>query len=167
MNYARFCLLAGLLAPLTACPDDGDVVDVRRGVVDESALNQGVVVSLSGSNGSVIVPFEEPVPDVDDDDFQDEMEGAVSVLVSSTLSGSSADIGAGSALDDVGGTPAAPGEFTWELNGARDEATLTFFNETPSGLTLKTTNPYTAQFSVAPNDYVDSVPAISFGVTVQ
>ena len=166
MNYARFCLLAGFLVPLAGCPDDGDVVDVRRGVVDESALNQGVIVSLSGSNGSVTVPFEEPVPDVPDDDFQDEMEGSVSLLVSSTLSGSSADIGAGNPLDP-GSSPSAPGDFSWELNADRDQATLTFFNETPSGLTLKTTNPYSATFSVSPNDYVESVPAISFTVTVQ
>ncbi|MEM6991547.1 MAG: hypothetical protein AAF721_13650 [Myxococcota bacterium] len=167
MNYARLCLLAGFLVPLSACPNDDGTVVVRRGVVDEAALVQGVLVSLSGTVGTVTVPFEEPVPEISDGDFQDEMEGAVALLVTSAVSGSSAAIGAGTPLDDIGGTPAAAGEFTWELNSARDEATMTFFNETPSGLTLKTTNAYSAQFSVAPNDYVETVSAISFPVMVQ
>ncbi len=167
MNYARLCLTVGLLAPLAGCPNDDDNVTIRRGVVDESALNAGVLVSLSGNVGTVTVPFEDAVPDVSDSDFQDEMDGSVGLLVSSSASGSSADIGAGTPLDDIGGTPSAAGEFTWVLNGARDEAILTFFNETPSGLTLKVTNAYTAQFSVASNDYVESVSAISFPVTVQ
>lgn len=166
MNYVRVCLLGCFLAPLTGCPDDGDTVEIRRGIVDESALSQGVLVSLSGSLGTLTVPFEESVPEVSDADFQDEMDGSIGLLVSSVATGSSADIGAGTPLD-AGATPSASGEYSWELNSARDVATLRFFNETPSGLTLKTSNAYSAQFSVSPNDYVETVSAISFAVTVQ
>ena len=103
---------------------------------------------------------------VSDSDFQDEMDGAVSLFVTSQASGASADLGAGTALDDIGGTPGAPSEFTWSLNSDRDEATLTFYNETPAGLTLKSDRLYFADFSVSSNDYVENLSAISFEVAV-
>lgn len=167
MNYARFALLASLVVPLAACTGDDDLVDVPRGAVDQSELTRGVLVTLSGNVGSVSVPFEEPVPDVSDADFQDEMDGVVFLTVRSVLSQAAAELGVGGPLSDAGGTPAAPGEYTWQLNGARDTATLTFFNETPSGLTLKSANPYEARLSITDNDYVEALVEIQFDVSVQ
>lgn len=165
MKYARICLFVGLSAPLAGCGEDQ--VELRRGIVDEAALTGGVVVSVSGNVGSVSVPFDVKVPSVTDDDFQDVMDGAVWLVVTSVSSGASVDIGAGTPLSAIGGTPSAAGEFTWHLNAGRDEATLKFFNATPKGLTLSRGTPYEAQFSVMPNDYVEEVKAISFPVTVQ
>lgn len=171
MNVTRVllvgCFVASLM-PSSGCNDDGTtVVTDARGVVDEGALTQGVQVSVSGSVGSLEVAFSEPVPEVDDGEFQDEMSGAVSVIVASDANQASVDLNVGTALDDAGGTPAAPGEFTWVLDADRTSATLMFYNETPSGLTLTPGNGYSATFSVAPNDFVESVSAISFAVAVE
>lgn len=166
MKYTRICLLVAAILPPLGCADDSEEAEVRRGRVDSGSLTDGVMVSISGSVGTISVPFEVEVPSVSDSDFQDEMDGSVSLLVTSQASGASADIGVGIALEDIGATPGAPGEFTWELNSDRDEATLTFFNETPAGLTLKSDRMYFADFSVGPNDYVETLSAISFEVGV-
>ena len=162
MKNLRIVFLMGAVASI-GCGDDGGSL-VTKGEVDEAALTAGVVVSLAGAQGTVTVPFSEPVPDADDSDFEDEMSGAVSLLVTSNASGASADLMAGTIAS---GSPMAPGEYTWDLNGARDSAQMTFFNETPGGLTLKVGNQYTAQLAVTTNDYVQRVSAISFQVQVQ
>lgn len=162
MKTLRIFCLMGAVA-MIGCGDDGDDT-LDKGEVDEAALNGGVTVTLAGPQGTVTVPFSEPVPDISDDDFQDEMEGAVSLLVTSNSSGASADLMAGSV---VGGSPMAAGEYTWELNDDRDAALMTFFNQTPGGLTLTVGNGYTAQLAVTTNDYVQRVSAISFQVAVQ
>jgi hypothetical protein len=163
MTTLRVLFLMGLVASI-GCGDDDGTSTLQKGEVDESMLTSGVVVSLASGQGSVVVPFSTPVPDVPDDDFEDEMSGAVSLLVSSNASGASADLMAGTL---VSGPPSGPGEYNWSLNGDRDRATMTFFNQTPAGLTLKPGNTYTAQLAVTTNDYVDRVSAISFQVTVQ
>ena len=115
MTKLRILFLMGAVASI-GCGDDGDP-PLNKGEVDEAALTSGVVVTIQGAQGTVTVPFSEPVPDVDDQDFEDEMSGAVSLLVTSNSSGASADLMAGSIAS---GSPMAPGEYTWELNGARD-----------------------------------------------
>jgi hypothetical protein len=162
MKTLRFLFLTGAVASFGCGDDGGD--DITKGEVDEAALNNGVMVSIQGAQGTVTVPFSEPVPDVADDDFEMEMSGAVSLLVTSNQSGAMADLASGTIAD---GAPMRAGEYGWTLNDDRTEATMTFFNETQGGLTLKPGNGYTAQLAVTTNDYVQRVSAISFQVSVQ
>lgn len=164
MKTLRTALLLGLgAATLAACGDDGDgAMTLRKGEIDEAALSSGVSVNISGQTGTVSVPFIEPVPNVPDADLEAELEAAVSLFVQSDASGSSADLAAGSIV----GSPAGPGEWSWDLNEDRDEATMTFFNESPGGLTLKNGVSYTATMTLTANDYIESVSAFSMAVTV-
>lgn len=164
MKILRATMLLGFgVTLLTACGDDDGAVSIRKGVVDEAALSTGVTVTVSGQTGAVLVPFMEPVPSVNDDDLQEQLEGAVSLNVTSSVSGATINLAAGSL---VGGNPAGPGEWSWELNDDRDEATLTFFNETPGGLTLSPGNPYSATLSLATNAYIERLSAFTMQVSV-
>ena len=149
---ATLLLALGATPMVSACGDDGGVVATRKGVVDEAALTTGVTVTLSGQTGSLVVPFAEPVPDIDDDDLVEEVEAAVSLSVRSPASGATADFASGRLVE---GTPSAAGEWSFELNDDRDAATLTFFNQSPGGLTLKTSNTYTATLSLSTNRYIE------------
>jgi hypothetical protein len=167
MKILRATLLLGLAfgaTPLlSACGDDGGVVSLRKGVVDEGALSTGVTVTVSGQTGSVLVPFMEPVPSVDEDALEEELQGAVSLGVVSAASGAATDLAAGTL---VSGSPAGPGQWSWQLNDDRDEATLTFFNQTPGGLTLTPGNPYSATLSLTTNAYIERLSAFTMQVTV-
>lgn len=159
MKTLRMCLLTGVVLSM-ACGDDDGATVVRKGEVDEGALGSGVTVNIKGNTGTIIVPFSEPIPEVDDEMFEDEMSGAVALIVSSPRSGATVDLMAGAL---VSGEPAAPGEFTWDVNEARDEVLMSFYNEAPGGLTLKAGREYEVQLSISTNDYVERVsPAIAF-----
>jgi hypothetical protein len=163
-KLCAFLLLGfGATTTLAACGDDGGVVSLRKGAVDEAEVSTGVTVTLSGRNGTVRVPFVEPVPNVADEDFEEELQGAVSLSVVSAASGSSADLTTGTLVSD---SPSGPGEWSWTFNEDRDEATLTFFNESASGLTLKPQNSYSATLTIATNAYVERLPGFAFQVTV-
>ncbi|MEM7159870.1 MAG: hypothetical protein AAF799_43925 [Myxococcota bacterium] len=153
--------LLAVLVLATGCPDD--VVTQGDARLDVDELADGVTVEIEGALGTVELPFELPVPEVGDEEFETEMERSVSLFIASDMSGAAADLAVGTPVD---GTPAAPGEFAWSLDEDRELVTLTFFNESPGGLTLKPGRPYSAQLSVTSNRYVLSVAAISFAVTV-
>jgi len=148
---------------LIGCTVD-DPATLRKASVAADMLEAGVTVSIQGSVGSVSVPFTEEIPDVSASDFQDELDGAVSLLVTSTVSGASADIVSGTLVD---GMPAAAGEFSFEIAADRMSVTMSFFNETSSGLTLKAGNTYSAQLSISINEYVNRQPALEFDVTAE
>ncbi len=158
MKLWQALLVTGALLS-TGCPGDDSAATLNKGEVDESALVAGRTVRISGATGTVIVPFSVPVPQVPDADFEDEMDGAVSLQVRSPRSGATAELIAGTL---VSSNPSAPGEYTWELNADRDEATMTFFNETPGGLTLQPGLSYDVQLSVSTNMYIENVSPISF-----
>jgi hypothetical protein len=163
MKILRTAILLGVTGSmLAACNNDDGAVSVRKGEIDEGALTSGVTVTIAGSLGTVQVPFSEPVPEVPDATFEAELEDAVSLLVVSNQSGATADLMAGSVV----ASPSSPGQWSWQLNEDRDLATMTFFNETPGGLTLKAGNSYTAQFSVSVNDYIERLTTVSLGVNV-
>ncbi len=147
---------------LGACGDEPALVEGATRIA-EGELTDGVTVRLEGALGTVGLPFVDPVPEVDDLVFQEELEGAVGLFVVSELSGAAADLGAGTVVD---GTPAAAGEYSWTLDEERTEVTLTFFNESPGGLTLNIGQPYSAQLSITANAYVERLSAISFPVAV-
>lgn len=163
MKTLRLCLLTGVVLGI-GCGDDGGVVTTQKAEVDEAALTDGILVNIQGDLGEVIVPFLEPVPDVPDDDFEDEMVDSVALVVTSPRSLASADLMAGTVVEDA---PTGPGQFTWTLNGDRDAAQLIFFNETPGGLTLEPGLDYVVQLQVSTNDYVEKLPAITFDANVQ
>lgn len=153
-------VLTGVFA--AACADDGG--DLTKGSVDIVALQSNAVVTLSGATGTMVVPFSTPVPNVPNDDFEEEMTGAVALTVSSPRTGVTVNLMDG-VLADV---PTAPGEYSWALNTERTQATLTFVNSTTAGLTLKPGLDYLATMSVQTNDYVQRIGQLQgFPVLVQ
>ena len=167
---SSFCVLTlGLSA--VACGDDAVINPPRKGQIDRPALEGGVTVTISGDVGTVVLPFVEAVPEIGDDTsgsgedtLEDEMASAVSLVVTSSNSGATADLASGTV---VGGAPIAPGEWNWELNGARDQATMTFYNTSPGGLTLKSAVSYDASLSIATNEYIEEEEAFAFTVSVE
>lgn len=161
-NLSTLLVLAGVLT--TGCADDDDLT---KGVVDVAALTQSgapPVVTISGQQGTLTVPFSTPVPAVPANSFEDELSGAVLLEVHSPRTGNNASLTEGIISEN----PSAAGEFSWTLNAARDQATLTFFNTTPTeGLTLKPGLAYNVGLSVGVNDYVQRVPSTLFVVQVQ
>ncbi|HET6583462.1 MAG TPA: hypothetical protein VFG69_08440 [Nannocystaceae bacterium] len=125
--------------------------------------DEGVDVGMSDSIGSITVPFVTPVPMTSDSALEDEMTDAVSLVVSSVASGTSADLADGTRVD---GTPNAAGEFSWSLDEGRSELTITFFNETSTGLTLKSGSEYRATLAISENDFVAEVAAVSFDIEI-
>jgi hypothetical protein len=162
-----FLLSFGLA--VTACGDDAvQSVDSRKGEIDRPALESGVTVTISGDVGTVTLPFLVSVPEVGGDtgggnQLEDELSTAVSLVVTSNSSGATADLAAGILTED---SPSSVGQWNWTLNDDRDEATMTFFNSTVSGLTLKSSVTYDAALSIASNEYVETEDAFSFTVTV-
>jgi len=158
MKTFRVLLVTGVMA-LSACTDDGGV-SPRKAIVDTGALSAGVTVTIDGNLGSVSVPFTTAVPEgVSVAEFEDELDGAISLLITSSVTGMSADIVSGSLVDT---TPAIAGEFTWEMAPDRLSVTLTFFNETSTGLSLHAGSTYVAQLSISTNEYVQRLSAMSF-----
>jgi hypothetical protein len=156
-------LTLAVAAALTAGCGGGEGTEIRKGEVDHDMLDAGVTVTIAADNtGSVDVPLSVPAPNVPDADIEGALGDAVGLVVTSDETGASADITSGTL---VTGTPSAPGEYAWALDGDRDTATLTFYNESPGGLTLKTDRTYTAQFAIGTNDYIEDMPAMTFTVT--
>lgn len=147
---------------VAACVDLGG----DRAEINEGALVAGVVVTLTegDTRGRVTVPLLQPLPDADMMTITFELFAAVGLIVSSDATGSSADFGAATIAMAM---LANPGEYTWDVDDDRCEVTLRFVNETPFGFTLQPGGAYTVQVSVAPNDYVETLPAISFSATIE
>lgn len=164
MKTLRILLVAVPVA-LAGCSDD-DLELPLKGVVDTDSLSAGATVQLQGSLGTVSVPFtsSRPIPDVPDADFEDEMDGAVSLVVSNPATGTTVDLAAG---ELVASAPSGAGEFTWAIASDRASATITFYNQTGSGLNLDEGSTYTAQLSIATNDYVQRVTPMTFDVSVE
>jgi hypothetical protein len=133
--------------------------------VDRIRDNEPWPVTIDGDTASVMVPFIEPLPkstdNVDIQEIEDAIGDAVDLTVKSDMTGVTATITTGT---PVAGSPDNPGEFSWTMNDARDEATLTLYNESDDGRTLKTDRTYTVQVTVTENAYVGQVPATSFKV---
>jgi hypothetical protein len=152
-----------IAAALAGGCGEGDDTQIRKGEVDHDMLDAGVTVTIATDNtGSVDVPLSVPAPNVPDADIESALGAAVGLVVTSDETGASADITSGML---VSGSPSSPGEYAWALNDTRDTATLTFYNESPGGLTLKTDRTYTAQFAIGTNDYIEDMPAMTFTVT--
>lgn len=151
-------LTASLL--LFGCPDDS-TQGLDKGEIDRDALSGGVDVTISSGIGTVSMPFSVAVPNVDD--FEDEIDGAISLVVSNDESGTTVDLTSGTA---VSGSPSDPGEWSWDLNRDRDRGSFEFFNETVDGQALRSSDSYTATLSVSSNDYLERESAFSFVVDV-
>jgi hypothetical protein len=160
-------LILGLSA--VSCGDDAVSQPPRKGEIDRAALEAGVVVTIDGDLGTVTLPFSVAVPAIGgdtgggDDQLQSELEGAVSLVVTSSSSGATADLASGSIVEQA---PASTGEWNWVLTDDRETANMTFFNSAAGGLTLKSSVSYDAVLSVATNEYIESDDSIAFGVTV-
>ena len=162
MNKTSAIVLS-LLVSTAACPEESEV-DVSAAQVDVAKLRDGVTVTLSGKTGKVTVPLSRSLPEAPKNEVESELSAAVNLVVSST-SGESVTLKSDGKL--VTGTPAAPGEFAWSINGDRDEVTLTFYNEAKAGQSLKAGSSYTASLTVGTNDLVERLGATTFPVTVK
>jgi len=163
MNKFHVCCFLGALAAV-GCGDD-DSATIRKGEVDVIALeDEGVMVDMAGDVASITVPFVEAVPAASVTAIESEMSEATSLVVSSVASGSSADISSGELVE---GEPNGPGEFSWELDEERSAMTVTFYNETASGLTLKPGSSYRATLAISENDFVVEVPAMTFDIAFE
>lgn len=155
----------GAVGLLGCTADTGTGSGVDKGVIDVEQMRskQPWPVTLEGDTASVKVPFLEPVPESADhlSDPKTELQKALVLTVKSDETGTTANI---TTAKPVASNPNATGEFSWELNADRDEATLTFFNEAAGGLTLKTDRTYTLQLAVTDNKYLGEVPTTKFRV---
>ena len=163
MNKFHLCCFLGALAAIGCAGDD--TTTISKGEVDVATLeDEGVMVAMAGDVASITVPFVDPVPMASASAVESEMSDATSLVVSSVASGSSADLSDGTLVE---GEPKEPGEYAWELDEERSEMTLTFYNETASGLTLKTGSSYRATLSISENDFVVEVPAMTFDIAFE
>ena len=159
----KFILPVSLVSAsfITGCPGT-DVVS--KGAFDETALESGVTSDCVSDVCGVTIALSAPIDaDVADETLQQFINASTSVLIESDETGTSANLTEGTAVD---GTPAGAGEYSWSLNDARDSVTLSFFNLTSNGLTLKADRIYTGTVSVSTNPYVENIDAVSFPVTV-
>ncbi len=143
---------------VAGCPGD-DPAGISKGQVDTGTLTDGVVVTLSGNTGKVEVPMAVPVPETNDSALEAELRAACALVISSNVTGSTLDISVGSLVES---NPAAPGEYAWSINSDRDIITMTFFNQSPGGLTLKTDRTYNVSMSIDTNRYIATVPNMMF-----
>lgn len=156
----------GLVLVAHGCDTPGAIC--AKGQIDRATISAGMVATISDGVGEVYVPFQVAVPPVEGDTGGDavleaELATAVSLVVSSNYTGVTADLMSGTIVES---NPAAPGEWSWELDDDRDLATMTFFATAPGGLTLKTDVEYDAMLSIAPNDYIEAEEAFAFTVSV-
>lgn len=160
-----------LAASLVACADDElrPCDGLRKGRIDRPTLEAGVTVTVADDLGIVLVPFLVPVPfplagdTGGEEDMEAELGDAVSLVATSPNTGASADLMLGAVVEAL---PQAPGEWAWELDDARLEATLTFFNATTSGLSLTAGIVYDAALTIATNTYIEEEGSFSFPVMV-
>ena len=146
---------------MVACNGD-DTTEIRKGQVDEDMLSAGVQVTIAGDVGTVDVPMALPVPNVTNSQLEGELQAACAFTLSSDQSGATVDILAGNLVD---GDPASPGDYSYSINDARDTITVSFYNQSPGGLTVKTDRTYTAAMAIEFNDYIEVVENMTFTVT--
>lgn len=151
------------LAAVVNCSDPKEVFPPEKGKVDHVALQNGVTVTLADELGSLSVPFIIPVDYDDEEDFRDALTSAVTLVVTSSTTGVTADLVSGILVDEA---PDDEGEWNFVFVDGGSEADLTFFNRTTDDLTLKVDAPYEALLSIAENDYIVALPAISVPITV-
>ena len=162
MKKFHVCCFLGALAAV-GCGGD-DTSSVAKSEVDVEMLeDEGVVAEVTEEVAAIGFPLSKPFPEADRQAIEDEMLGAASLVVSNQDSGASADLADGV---PVTGEPKAPGEFTWELDEDRVTLTITFFNETSTGMSIDPGKEYIATLAIAANAFTDEVPATTFTVTV-
>jgi hypothetical protein len=169
---AAIVLLSAITLPTVGCGDDGTggSSDYTKCKVDDGTISNGVTVALSGEVGSITVPLTEPVPSQFREgesaysELLDELgDGRVVLTVTSDETLTSANLMDGTAVE---GDPSGPGEYTWEVAPDGEDVTLTFWNETSAGTTLKSDRTYTAELSIAFNAVCDGLSSVRIPVTV-
>jgi hypothetical protein len=156
--------VCGFLGALAATGCGGDETEsMGKGTVDVASLeDEGVQAAVEADVAAIGVPMSAPFPAGSKAEIEDEMLGAASLVVSSPT-GTSADLADGIVVD---GEPSAPGEFNWELDDDRTTLTISFYNETVNGMSMKPGTEYTATLQIAENEFTGEVPATTFTVTV-
>jgi hypothetical protein len=133
-----------------------------KGEIDRGALELGATVTLIDGIGLTEVPFIAPIPEGDDDELEAEMQGVVSLFVTSTSTGITVDLLSGMIVD----MPEAPGQWAWKLHGDRTAVTMMFFNATVEGLSLSEQGSYEAALSLSFNNYIVEEDSFAFPIIV-
>lgn len=127
-------------------------------------------VAVEGDVASVAFTLGEPLPEISfrKDGTEDaavmDVVAALSVVVSSPRSGISVSLADDGEL--VAGPPSGVGEWSVELSDDRTEFTISWFNETRGGLTMKPGEPYDAVYSLDDNCCIDAIPDTTMPVKV-
>lgn len=157
----NFGTVEGSITELPKAYEEGDE---DKGELNIDLLQEATwPVQIDGDLASVNVPFSTPLPSAVEDleDPGEELASAISMAVRSDESGATVNFTNGTF---VGDEPDEPGEFTLTLNAARTQATLTFFNESPNGLTLRTDRTYTVSIAIDGSDYIEDLVSSTFEV---
>lgn len=144
---------------LTACGTSS----TPKGQVDIAKVQAGVPITLNGKLATFELPFLKPVPDVPDSQVNQVLQSVMVLVVKSPRTGTSVTF-ANTTFVPKGTMPSAANEFSWVLNATRDRATVTFFNETTTQLTLKPGVDYDALVDIPLNDLIETVPSTAFVV---
>lgn len=139
-----------LVAASVACGHALDTDALRKGEVDADRMRTGVDVVLDGSIAVLGVPLSTSAPDVPAEEFQDEMQQAVSLRLVCPRTG--ADL--------------VPVEGVWALNEERDVATFSFVHDADE-IVLAPGRDYAGTFAIAANDYLARVGMMSLDVAVK
>jgi len=135
-----------------------------KGELDIAALQDGEwPVQINGELGVVRLPFSTPLPSSIDDveDPGEEIADALTLLIESDETETTASLMDGTLVDDV---PDEPGEYSCTVNEERTQATIRFFNESDAGLTVKTDRTYTVMITIDGSAYVEDLDASTFTV---
>ena len=165
-----------ITAFLGACSGDTTESGVAKVAIDEPTdlLDEDGDGAAQGAVEAdvAVMTFElgEPLPEVSfridgtEDGAVLDVVAALSFVVSSPRSGVTATLEDG---ELVAGPPDAPGEWSVDLADDRMSFTVSWYNETRSGLTMKAGEVYDAVFSLDENCCIDSFPATSLEFKVK
>jgi hypothetical protein len=167
-----------ILAALTFAACSGDSTESTNGKIDIEDPDTVLDPDGDGEAEAVVemdvasVAFElsEPLPEIDfridgtEDAAVMDLMDALTIVVSSPRSGVSVSLGADGEM--VAGEPKAAGEWSVELSDDRMTLTFSWFNETASGLTMKSGEPYDVLYSLGENCCVSKIPDTTMTMVV-
>ena len=139
-------------------------MDVPKAEVDVANVMNDIAVTVTNDIGTVVMTFDIPIPEGSDDELKTALETSVSVIVKSPRSDISISLDQGL---PVTGAPEQPGELSWALSEDRRTATLSFFNTTAEGLSLRRGAIYDVALTVSENEFISPIETSSFSVLIR
>lgn len=155
---------------LAACSNDAAESGVAKVDIEDPATvldpdGDGTAEStVEGTVAAMSLELAEPLPEIPfriagtEDGAVMDVVAALTLIVSSPRSGVSVSLAEG---EMVAGPPSGPGEFSVDLSDDRMEITVSWFNETKGGLTMKAGEEYDVVYALDDNCCVDSFEDVS------